>query len=326
MTLPAPDRTASASLTRFAWLSIAAAIITIGLKATAYWLTGSVGLLSDALESLVNLVAAIIALAMLTLAAHPADEEHAYGHSKAEYFSSGVEGALILLAAASIGWTAWGRLLDPQPIEQAGLGLAVSVAASALNFIVARILLAAGRRYHSITLEADAHHLMTDVWTSAGVLLGIGAVVLTGWERLDPVIALLVAANIIWTGIQLVRRSALGLLDTALPAGELDRIRQVLDQYAGPDVQFHALRTRQAGAWRFVSMHVLVPGSWTVHQGHVLLEHIEREIRAVLSNVTVFTHLESLDGPSSWQDMTLDRAEASADATETQVQDSPSAR
>jgi cation diffusion facilitator family transporter len=212
------------SLTRFAWLSIAVAILTIGLKATAYWLTGSVGLLSDALESLVNLVAAIMALAMLTLAARPADEEHTYGHSKAEYFSSGVEGALILLAAASIGWTAWGRLLHPQPIEQPGTGLAVSIAASILNFIVARILLAAGRRYHSITLEADAHHLMTDVWTSAGVVVGIVLVVLTGWERLDPIVALLVAANIIWTGVQLVRRSALGLLDTALPKEELATI------------------------------------------------------------------------------------------------------
>jgi cation diffusion facilitator family transporter len=309
--------TAPPSLTRFAWLSIAAALLTIGLKSAAYWLTGSVGLLSDAIESLVNLVAAIMALAMLTLAAQPADEEHAYGHGKAEYFSSGVEGALILLAAASIGWAAWGRLLHPQPIEQAGLGLAISVAASILNFVVARILLTAGRRYHSIALEADAQHLMTDVWTSAGVLVGIGAVMLTGWERLDPIIALLVAANIIWAGVQLVRRSALGLLDTALPQAELTTLRQVLDRYIQSGVQFHALRTRQAGARRFVSMHVLVPGDWTVHRGHMLLEQIERDIRAVLPNVTVFTHLESLDDPESWQDTALDRAEAPADATQT---------
>ena len=314
------------SLTRFAWLSVAVAVLTIGLKTTAYWLTGSVGLLSDALESLVNLLAAIMALAMLTLAAQPADEEHAYGHSKAEYFSSGVEGALILLAAASIGWTAWDRLLHPQPIEQVGLGLAVSVAASILNFVVARILLAAGRRYHSITLEADAHHLMTDVWTSAGVLIGIGAVVLTGWERLDPIIALLVAANIIWTGVQLVRRSALGLLDTALPAEEQAAVRQVLDRYAQPEVQFHALRTRQAGARRFVSMHVLVPGSWTVHRGHALLEQIERDIRAVLPNATIFTHLEALDDPTSWQDTALDRAEAPVEGTQTPLQEAPSSR
>lgn len=304
-----PNQATHTSLTRFAWLSIAVAILTIGLKTTAYWLTGSVGLLSDALESLVNLVAAITALAMLTLAARPADEEHAYGHSKAEYFSSGVEGALILLAAASIGWTSWDRLFHPQPIEQPGIGLAVSLAASALNFVVARILLAAGRRYHSITLEADAHHLMTDVWTSAGVVVGIVAVVFTGWERLDPIIALLVAANIIWTGVQLVRRSALGLLDTALPEAELATIREVLNRYTQPDVQFHALRTRQAGARRFVSMHVLVPGSWTVHKGHTMLEQIERDIRVALPNVTVFTHLESLDDPMSWQDTALDRTE-----------------
>src|SRR6266545_8229053 len=302
------------TLTKFAWLSIAAAVITIGLKAGAYWLTGSVGLLSDALESLVNLVAAVMALAMLTIAARPPDEEHAYGHSKAEYFSSSVEGALIVLAAVSIGWAAWPRLLQPQPIEQPGLGLAISVAASALNFAVARILLAAGRRYHSITLEADARHLMTDVWTSAGVLVGVVAVVLTGWERLDPIIALLVAANIIWTGVQLVRRSALGLLDTALPAEEQAAVRQVLDRYAQPEVQFHALRTRQAGARRFVSMHVLVPGTWTVHQGHTFLEQIERDIRAALPNVTVFTHLESLDDPTSWQDTMLDRADGSEGA------------
>lgn len=304
------------SLTRYAWLSIAVAVVTIGLKGAAYWLTGSVGLLSDALESLVNLVAAIMALAMLTLAAQPADEEHTYGHSKAEYFSSGVEGALILLAAASIGWTAWGRLLNPQPIEQAGLGLGVSVAASVLNFIVARILLSAGRRYNSITLEADAHHLMTDVWTSVGVLVGIGAVVITDWERLDPIIALLVAVNIIWTGVQLVRRSALGLLDTALPEAERAAVQQVLDHYAQSHVQFHALRTRQAGARRFVSLHVLVPGNWTVQHGHQLLERIEYDMRAALPQVTVFTHLEPLNDPASWQDTTLDRADETERVTQ----------
>jgi cation diffusion facilitator family transporter len=312
---------AQTPLTRFAWLSIAAAVITIGLKMAAYWLTGSVGLLSDALESLVNLAAAIMALAMLRLASQPADEEHAYGHSKAEYFSSGVEGALIVLAAVSIGWAAWPRLLDPQSIMQPGLGLAISVAASVLNFVVARILLAAGRRYRSITLEADAHHLMTDVWTSAGVLIGIGAVVLTGWQRLDPIIALLVAANIIWTGVQLVRRSALGLLDSALSEAELAAIRQVLARYTQPSVQFHALRTRQAGARRFVSLHVLVPGKWTVHQGHSLLEQIERDIRTALLNVTVFTHLESLDDPTSWQDTALDRSEGLAEETQTALQE-----
>jgi len=298
------------SLTRFAWLSIAAAMVTIGLKATAYLLTGSVGLLSDALESLVNLVAALMALAMLALAARPPDEEHAYGHSKAEYFASGVEGALIVLAAVSIGWTAWPRLLHPQPIEQVGLGLGISIGASLINLGVARILLQAGRRYRSITLEADAHHLMTDVWTSAGVLLGIGAVVVTGWERLDAIIALIVAANIVWTGVQLVRRSALGLLDTALPEAERGAVRQILERYQQEGVQFHALRTRQAGARRFVSVHILVPGEWTVQRGHQLLEQVEREIRQTVPNVTVFTHLEPLEDPTAWEDTQLDRSEA----------------
>lgn len=297
------------SLRRFAWLSIGAAIVTIALKAAAYLLTGSVGLLSDALESLVNLAAAMMALAMLTLAARPPDEEHAYGHSKAEYFASGAEGALVVLAAVSIGWAAWPRLLDPQPIQQAGLGLGISVGASLINLVVARILLHAGRRYHSITLEADAHHLMTDVWTSAGVVLGVGAVMFTGWERLDPLIALLVAANIIWTGVQLVRRSALGLLDTALPESERVAVRQILERYQQEGAQFHALRTRQAAARRFVSVHILVPGAWTVDHGHRLLEQIEREIRQAVPNVTVFTHLEPLEDPSAWEDTQLDRVE-----------------
>ena len=303
------------SLTHYAWLSIAAAILTIGLKAVAYWLTGSVGLLSDALESLVNLVAAVMALAMLTLAARPPDEEHAYGHSKAEYFASGVEGALICIAALSIGWAAWPRLLHPQPIEQAGLGLAISVVASLINLGVARVLLQAGRRYHSITLEADAHHLMTDVWTSAGVLLGIGAVLVTGWEHLDPIIALLVAANIIWAGVQLVRRSALGLLDTVLPAMERAAVQQILERYEQEGVQHHALRTRQSGTRRFVSVHILVPGEWTVQYGHQLLERIEGDIRQALPNATVFTHLEPLEDPVAWEDIQLDRDASQASPT-----------
>ncbi|HEU5015904.1 MAG TPA: cation diffusion facilitator family transporter [Roseiflexaceae bacterium] len=299
------------SLTRYAWLSIGAAILTIGLKAAAYMITGSVGLLSDALESLVNLVAALMALAMLTLAARPPDESHTYGYTKAEYFSSGLEGALIVLAAVSIGWTAWGKLLAPEPLEQIGFGIGLSLVGTAINFGVARVLRQAGKRYHSITLEADADHLMTDVWTSAGVLIGIGAVVLTGWTRLDPIIALLVAANIVWTGVQLVRRSALGLLDSALPPDEQQAIQRVLLNYSTADIQFHALRTRQAGARRFMSVHVLVPGAWTVHHGHHFLEQVERDIRAAVPNITVFTHLESLDDPASWQDETLDRTDTS---------------
>jgi len=301
---------ASTSLTRFAWLSIAAAVVTIGLKTGAYFVTGSVSLLSDALESLVNLAAAVVALLMLSVAARPPDADHAYGHSKAEYFSSGVEGGLILLAAGSIAITAVGRLLDPRPIEQLGLGLTISVIASVINLVVARVLLQAGRHYHSITLEADAQHLMTDVWTSVGVLVGVVAVNLTGWQRLDPIIALVVAAHILWTGVQLIRRSALGLLDTALPAAERDRVVAILDGFARREgVAYHALRTRQAGARRFVSVHILVPGSWTVQRGHNLLERIEREVRATFANTTIFTHLEPLEDPKSFADQSLDRAQ-----------------
>ncbi|BDG01125.1 cation diffusion facilitator family transporter [Anaeromyxobacter oryzae] len=297
------------SLARFAWLSIAAAVVTIALKTVAYLLTGSVGLLSDALESIVNLVAATLTLTMLNVAARPEDEEHAYGYGKAEYFASGAEGALILLAAVAIAWTAIARLLAPRPIEQAGLGLVVSTGASLVNLGVARVLLKAGRRHHSIALEADAHHLMTDVWTSAGVLVGIGAVALTGWQRLDPIIAIAVAVNIVWTGVQILRRSARGLLDRALPGQEQEALRQVLARYEGTEhVQFHALRTRQAGPRRFVSLHVLVPGIWTVSRGHALLEDIESGIRAVVPNCNVITHLEALEDPTSWQDVGLDRA------------------
>lgn len=295
------------SLTRFAWISIAAAVITIALKTAAYFLTGSVGLLSDALESLVNLVGGIMALAMLTIAARPADDDHAYGHSKAEYFSSGLEGGLILVAAMSIAFTAIPRLFHPQPLEQVGAGLAVSVVASLVNLGVALQLMRVGKKNHSITLEANAHHLLTDVWTSVGVLIGVGAVVLTGWLWMDPVVALLVAANIVWAGSRIVWRSVSGLMDLALPPEDLAIVRKVLESYESEQIQFHALRTRQAGNRKFVSVHVLVPGEWTVHRGHELLEQIEAAIRAALPNGTMFTHLESLEDPASWDDVELDR-------------------
>jgi cation diffusion facilitator family transporter len=304
MTSNTTDRS---SLTRFAWLSIAAAIITIALKGIAYLLTGSVGLLSDALESLVNLVGALVALAMLTIAARPADEEHAYGHSKAEYFSSGVEGTLILIAAVSIGAAAIPRLITPKPLEQIGLGLGVSIAASLVNLFVAVVLLRASKHQDSVTLEANAKHLMTDVWTSAGVIVGVGAVALTGWERLDPIVAFLVAGNIVWSGVRIVCKSALGLMDTALPVEEQNTLRRVLEPYIQNGVQYHALRTRQSGARQFVSVHVLVPGIWTVQRGHRLLESIETDICRALPRVTVFTHLESLNDPASWDDTSLDR-------------------
>jgi len=310
-------RVGTPNLKRFAWLSIAAAIATIALKTAAYVMTGSVGLLSDAVESLVNLVGAIMALAMLTVAARPADEDHTYGHSKAEYFSSGVEGTLILFAAVSIGVAAVLRFLAPQPIEQVGVGIAVSFVASAINLAVALVLRRAGKQHHSITLEANAQHLLTDVWTSAGVIVGVGAVVATGWLRLDPIVAMLVAANIVWTGSRIVQRSVLGLMDTVLPAGELAGVRAALDNCLKDGVEYHALRTRQSGARRFVSVHVLVPGAWTVHRGHELLEDIEARIRAAVPNVTVLTHLESLDDPASWDDIQLDRSGPAAAAKPT---------
>lgn len=295
------------SLTRFAWLSIAAAVLTIGLKFIAYLLTGSIGLFSDAIESIVNLLGALMALVMLTIAAKPQDENHAFGHHKAEYFSSGFEGALILLAAISIGITAVNRLLNPQPLEQLGFGLAVSLAASLINLGVALVLKKAGKRYESITLQADSKHLMTDVWTSAGVLIAIGAVALTGWQQLDPIIALAVAANIVWTGFHIIRSSALGLMDTAISIDEIKKITDILDINIQEPVKYHAIRTRQSGSQRFVSLHMLVPGNWTVQRGHQLLEHIESDMHRTIPNLTVFMHLESLEDPSSWEDMTLNR-------------------
>jgi len=302
----------ASSLTRFAWLSIAAALLTIGLKVIAYILTGSIGLLSDALESVVNLVGALMALAMLSIAARPADEEHSYGHGKAEYFSSGVEGTLILFAAAAIAFTAIQRLIAPKPLEQVGIGLAVSVAASLVNLGVALVLLRASKRHQSITLEANAHHLLTDVWTSAGVLIGVGAVALTDWERLDPIVALLVACNIVLTGIRIVRESIFGLMDTALPANEREAVYQALVPYEQDGIRFHAILTRKAGAHRFISLHVLVPGAWTVQQGHDFLERIETDIRNTLVNVNVITHLESLDDAASWDDISPHRRDATS--------------
>ncbi len=294
-------------LVRYAWLSILAALATIALKAGSFLITGSVGLLADALESGVNLVAGVFALIVLSIAAQPPDDEHAYGHSKAEYFASGAEGTLIFLAAVTIAVTAVRRLFDPQPLEQLGLGMAVSVIAALLNLGVARILLRAGRQYRSITLEADARHLMTDVWTTGGVLVGVIAVALTGWEVLDPLIALAVALQIVVAGTKLVRESVYGLMDTALPAEELQQIVEILEHYAENGVRYHALRTRQAGAQRFMSVHIQVPGAWSVQDGHSLLEDVERAVREALSPISVFTHLEPLEDPRSWQDIAIVR-------------------
>ncbi|HZM46301.1 MAG TPA: cation diffusion facilitator family transporter [Burkholderiales bacterium] len=291
---------------RFALLSIAAALATIALKAAAWWITGSVGLLSDALEGTINLAAAIFALAMLSVAARPPDDEHAFGYGKAEYFSSGIEGTLIFLAAIAIAWTAIERLIAPRPLENIGAGLLVSAAASFVNFAVARRLMAAGRQYRSIALEADARHLMTDVWTSAGVIVGVGAVWLSGWDRLDPLIALAVAAHILGAGYYLMRRSFQGLLDRSLPEDEMRILNGVLDRHRAQGMDFHAVRTRQAGARSFITLHVLVPAEWTVAQGHRLAHKVEDDILAALPGAAVLTHVEPLGRPESYQDMELD--------------------
>lgn len=297
------------SLKRYAAVSVAAAVATIALKGGAYLLTGSVAILSDALESLVNLVAALIALTAISVAERPADEEHAYGHDKAEYFSSGFEGALILVAAVSIAYVAVLRLMDPRPMDEVGLGLVVTGVATAINFGAARVLHAAGQRYGSITLEADARHLQADVWTSAAVIVGVGVASASGIHALDPLLALGVAVNIVRIGLDLVRRSMLGLLDTALPREERARILAILEAHRADGLQYHALRTRQSGARRFVSFHVLVPGEWSVQRGHDLLEAIEDEVRAAVPNTTVFTHLEPIEDPVSWADLQLEREE-----------------
>ena len=297
----------SSGASKFAVLSIIAALVTIALKVLAWWLTDSVGLLSDAIEGTINIVGATVALAMISVAARPPDEDHAFGYTKAEYFASGLEGTLILIAAIAIGFVAVDRLITPRPLEHVGPGLVVSAGAALINYVVARRLYEAGHHYRSIALEADARHLMTDVWTSAGVIAGVAAVWLTGWERLDPLIALAVAANIVWSGYKLMQRSIHGLLDRALPADQLQALDRVLDRYRARGIDFHALRTRQAGARSFVTLHVLVPADWTVAQGHSLAHEVERDIRAALPDAVVLTHVEPLGYPESYQDADLDR-------------------
>ena len=295
------------SLTRYAWLSIAAAVVTICMKGTAYLLTGSVGLLSDALESTVNLAAAIVALIALSIVVRPANDEYTFGYFKVEYFASGFEGGMILLAAASIILTALPRLIHPQPIEQVGLGLAISAAASLINLGVAQVLMRAGKRYNSITLEADARHLMTDVWTTVGVLGGIALVSVTGFLRLDPIVALVVAANIIFTGYRLLVRSGRGLMDVALPAEDTARVNAILDSYQGRGVRYHALRSRQAAARKFLVVHLLVPGAWTVSQGHQIAEQVETEVLRAIPHSNIATHVEPIEDPASLRDASLDR-------------------
>ena len=295
-------------LQAYAWLSVAAAAATIALKTLAWQATGSVGLLSDALESLVNLAAALLALAMLRLAAAPPDEAHPYGRFKAEYVASGIEGGLIVLAAASIAWAAFPRLFAPQPIEAPLVGLLLSALASLVNLGVGQLLIAVGKRAHSIALEADGHHLMSDVWTSVGVITGVALAAATGWDVLDPLIALAVALHIVWTGVRLVRRSFRGLLDEAIHADERAEIEKIFAEYRPRyGVAFHALLTRQSGARRFVSFHLLVPDEWTVAQAHRLSEEVEERIRSLVPNAITLSHIEPISQPASYDDIKLER-------------------
>jgi cation diffusion facilitator family transporter len=291
-------------------LSLLAALVTLGLKFLAYWLTGSVGLLSDALESLVNLAAALTALASLWYAARPVDPSHTYGHEKIEYFSSGLEGVLILLAACGIGWYAIERFVAHRPLEQLGVGSLIALSASVINLVVARILLRVGRKMDSIVLEADGHHLMTDVWTSLGVVAGVALVGVTGWQVLDPIVAMLMAASIVWTALRLIIRSVNGLMDHALPEAEQAAVRAAVHGLLGPGQHFHALRTRQAGARRFVEFHLLVPGGWTVQRAHDLTEQVEAAVRQALPGAEVTVHIEPIEAEASWTDSALLQVEA----------------
>lgn len=293
---------ATDSLTRFAWLSVAAAVVTITLKSAAYLVTGSVGLLSDAAESVVNLVAALVALVALRVAARPADDSHHYGHGKAEYFSAGLEGLMIFAASAVILVTAVQRLLNPVELERVGLGLAVTALATVINGAVGLTLIRAGRTHRSLTLTADGRHLLTDVWTSVGVIVGVFAVAVTGWLVLDPLIAIAVGLNILVTGSRLVWRSTSALMDAALPEEDHQRIVAVLDRFRSDEVRFHALRTRESGRQRQVSVHVLVPGAWSVQRGHDLLEDLEAALVAELPGTAVHTHLEPLEDARSYED------------------------
>jgi cation diffusion facilitator family transporter len=295
-------------LQKYAWLSVAAAIATITLKTWAWRATGSVGLLSDALESLVNLAAALLALSMLRLAAVPPDADHPYGRFKAEYFASGMEGALIVLAAGSIAYTAMPRLFDPQPIEAPVFGIVLSTLASGVNLACGMLLIATGKRLHSIALEADGHHLMTDVWTSAGVIAGVALVAATGWYVLDPLLALAVAVHIVVTGFMLMRRSFAGLLDAAIPESERAEVEKIFAEYRRRyGVDFHALRTRQAGARRFINFHLLVPDAWPVDRAHQLSEEIESRISSLVPNAITLSHIEPISQPASYDDVKLER-------------------
>lgn len=303
-----PERPASPRpLSHYALLPVGAAVVTLLLKLASWQTTGSVGLLSDALESLANLAAAVVSLASVSIAARPADHDHAYGHTKAEFFAGGIEGMLVMLAAGGIGWSAMDRAFHPEPLRNLPSGIALAVAAGIINAVTAGVLLRTGRRRHSIALEAGGRHLMADVWTTVALLAGIALIPATGWLWLDPLLAILIALHVVVAGARLVHRSALGLMDTGLSSELLDRIRAILDSRAPDGVTWHALRTRDAGTRRFMSVHLLVPGEWTVARGHDHAERIEAELRKAVPGLTVITHLEPREDPASWQDTGLDR-------------------
>lgn len=299
-------RTPRRDLSAFAVLSIVTAIVVIGLKLIAWRITGSVGLLSDALESTVNLVAAIGAFVALRVAAKPPDRSHNFGHTKAEYLSAVFEGAMIVVAAVVIVATAIDRLLHPEELDEVGMGLAISVGATVVNAVVGWVLIRAGRRHRSLTLEADGRHLMTDVWTTAGVVVGVFLVAVTGWLPLDPLIAIAVAANILVVGGRLVWRSGAGLMDSALPDDLRAAIDAVLARHRADRIDFHDVRTREAGHERFVQLHMLVPGDWSVQRAHDLAETIEDELRAAVDDLTVTLHVEPINDPRAYEDWRLD--------------------
>ncbi len=283
-------------LERFLWLSLATAVVTVVLKAVAAILTNSVGLWSDALESTVNLLAAGVALWAMRLSAKPADHNHDFGHGKAEYLSAAVEGTLIVVAAAAIIVGAINRFINPVPLESLGVGVLLAAVASVGNLVTGLILIRAGRRHRSITLEADGKHLMTDVWTSVGVLAGIGVVAATGLVWLDPLIALAVGVNIVFTGVGLIRRSVVGLLDATLPPDEVAVIQQALEPLTDdPRVHLTDLRTRESGRQRFVQATLTVPGEWSVRRSHDLADRVEEEVGRALPGTVTFVHVEPME-------------------------------
>ena len=291
-TTPPPAHDGPVRLARFMWLSLAAALLTMGLKALAAVITGSVGFLSDALESSVNLVAAIVAIIALRVAERPPDDNHDFGHGKAEYLSALVEGTMIFVAAAAIVWTSVDRLINPVAIERAGIGLVLTTAASLINLAVGLLLVRVGTRHRSITLVADGKHLLTDVWTSAGVLVGMVLVAVTGWAPLDPIVALAVGVNILVTGFGLARRSLAGLLSARLPAEDLAIVDDALEQFRAEGVEVRSVRSVESGRQRLVALEVAVPGTWTVHQAHELSDRVEAALDAALPRCVTLVHVE----------------------------------